>query len=625
MTYLAFDPDLLRAARHRLAGLPEWLARLRCADALADDANRAMAALGRDLADVWLPCIDRVLATDALTAGARRRLAPTDLERALVDEITTDGRAVIDDPLECGPPILGPTEARALARLLVLDARHRFTGDADDAHLLDTDAEIAWLTEALAGIARDEVALRAFLDTFDEWDAVVAWVLEWRRGALDDLARGDGSDARERLALLDALCAALAQVLDGAPRNGAAWPHQLDAIDPMAGALLARHLQLAPLDRARLGAALVDRYWRGDAPRQGVLLERIGDAVIPSLIEHDRAAPGVLTEFIRLVDPAALYFSANDTSLITTAMVASTRTDATTATEILTRYLDNAVEHSTSYFPAPGSDFEVQAALAAMALPWVGWLAGRWRDLSWTREERDARIGVIVATGRARDVITRGRAVWVDPLIADGLVDTDGGANAAVLHDLAEALTVVMERMRTATIDNARDLVLIGDVIARLAAAVPELLTGGAAAVGGGAGGVVATDSATSASSSAATDALGRAIDAAVAWGRSRGILPPTAEMVANDAQRVWLQGTLDGKVFLVIAGLAALEGAGRLPTGVRDRVDLDDLTGCPAEAIEERLFALARAEDLSAAQRRDVALVVSSVLNVGEARLLCE
>ncbi|HQV57917.1 MAG TPA: hypothetical protein PKV27_07885, partial [Ilumatobacteraceae bacterium] len=124
MNYLAFDPLQLDAARRRAATLLEATTQLRCYDPLAADADVMLRSLSSRLVNDWVPLINRVLASTALTEYEARRLAPTDLQRAVFDELIAPGWQVTVDPMQGAVSMTG-AQAIALAGRLAGDVDGR--------------------------------------------------------------------------------------------------------------------------------------------------------------------------------------------------------------------------------------------------------------------------------------------------------------------------------------------------------------------------------------------------------------------------------------------------------------------------------------------------------------------
>lgn len=607
MTYLAFDPWLLAAARHRAAAIPEGLARLRSADPLAADANRALSVLIEQLQDQWIPLIDRVLACTALTATEQRVLAPTDLQRVILAEALSRGWRLVGDPLAAtgGGPVLSIEQVRTLAGVLAEDAEHRSSGDEHDRHLTDEDAEIAWLAEAMDSIGADADLTAAFNETFTAWPAFAGWIsARWVQ--LIGAAKEEPGNHywRERGDDLDRLLRGIATVIRAAsPGDGP--PQRLAELTPYAAALLTARMELDPEVRARFSAELINRYWNGGgSARPAVDVERIGDVLLPAVL----AIPSSATTLLEVVHPDALYFAALDTSLTHRVLVAGTEPPMRIhrVSALLTTFLDDAAR-THEYALPPGADFEVQAALAAMALPWLGWIAARYESLGWTEAERDRRLEVVLSTERARQVILGGQGTWVTTLADDDLVQPDGRRNPIVLDDVATALSLILDRVRRGEISEASQSVFIGDVIEKLAGHLPDLISmkrPGAEKL--------------------AKEMVGRAVDSAVAWARRNGVLPPTKDQVDERSAAAWRRRSLDGKVYVIVLALSLMEHRGSLPKGFVERIDLGDPDGCEAAAIQRRLAGLALDPGLTHEQSVDVHDVVSTLINPGEASLLC-
>lgn len=602
MTYLAYDPQLLDAARRRAATLLEAIRQLHCTDALAVDAASALRSLASQVTNEWTPTINRVLASPALTEATARAINPTDLQRAVFDELVGSGWHVISD-LETGPTPMTRAEAVALARRLASDA---------DGRLTDEDAEVVWLASALARIGADPGLRAAFITAFDDWERLIQRIVDRQFQLLGEVRREQRTgnttgEWHQRLNQLETLTAGVASIVAGTARSrDGAWPALLDQLSPYAAALLVAQMDLDAGTRARVSAALILRY--PNEPRQHVDIERIGDVLLPPILADPSWATSLL--FSLGEDPGALYFASLDTSLTKRVMVAGVnqRTDPNTAMRLLGTYLDHYSDHHQSYSPPPGPDFQVQAALAMMAAPWLGWICARYGQFGWSKADRDRYLDILVDTEESRQVLIDSHATWVAPLSDRQLVDADGRPNPLVMRELAQTLTVVQERMRAEQVSDAQAAVLMGDVFAELVTYVPKLIT--------------LPDPATT---EVARKAAGQAIDIAVDWARANNVLPPTAEMVDEQAKAQWLRRTLDGKVYLAILSLAMVERNGGVPEGFTHRLNLVDLKGeCEAEQIEERMNALVADPQLTPDQRANVSVVIASTLNFGEAAALC-
>ena len=582
MTYLAFDPQLLAAARQRAAGLPEGLARLRSPDPLASAANDAVRAMIDQLVGEWIPLIDRVLNCPALTRAEQRTVAPTDLQRAVLDEVV------------------------ARRWRLAEDAEHRFTGDEGDRHLTDEDAEIVWLAQALTAIGADERLAETFTAEFSAWPAFTAWVSA-RWVELVSAAREEPAAAEwtARQVVFDRLLTAMATIV-ARSTPAVVPPPLLDSMTPYAAALLVARMDLDPALRANLTAELINRYWDGDPQRRHVAVERIGDVLLPAVL----ATPGSAFTVLELVDPAALYFAALDTSLTAGVLQAAADLAVPThrASAVLTKFLDHAAGHG-EYAVPPGIEFQVDAALAAMAAPWLGWICTRFAFLGWTEAERDRRLGVIVATEQARAVLLDSRGQWVHGLVGVDLVDDDGRPHTILVEEVSETLNLVLARMRRAQVSEGRQSVFIGDIVEKLASLAPQLISMKRPGM-----------------EQLAKETVGRTVDSFVDWARRNGVLPPTKEGLDEQAAAAWRRRSLDGKVYVVVLTLALMEHRGGLPAGFVARIDLgqDDTARCEPQRIHDRLIGLARQPGLTIDQRNDITAVVNTLLNDGEASHLC-
>jgi len=603
VNYLAFDPLQLDAARRRAATLLEATTQLRCYDPLAADADVMLRSLSSRLVNDWVPLINRVLASTALTEYEARRLAPTDLQRAVFDELIAPGWQVTVDPMQGAVSMTG-AQAIALAG--------RLAGDVDG-RLTDEDDEVVWLAGALATIGADSVLRAAFIAVFDDWERLTQRLVNRRFQLLDEVHRErrtgqvDGRWQR-RLQALEAMTSGVASIIARTARSrDGSWPVIVDRLDPYAAALLVAQMDLDPGTRARLSASLILRY--PNEPRQHVDIERIGDVLLPPIL----ADPSWTTSLLQYlaVDPGALYFASLDTSLTERVMVAGVNqhTDPTAAMALIGTYLDDYSDHHQSYSPPPGSEFQVQAALAMMAGPWLGWICARYERFDWDKQaDRDRYLSILVDTEESRQVLVASSEAWVHRLADQQLVDTAGRPNPIVMRELSQTLTVVNERMRAEHVSDAQSAVLLGDIFTELTSHLPELIAMKNPAMG-----------------EVAKQTAGQAIEIVVDWARANNVLPPTAEMVDDQAKEQWLRRTLDGKVYLVALGLAMVEHSGGIPAGFTRRLDLSDLDeGCEAEQIEERMAALSADPQLTEQQRANVNIVVANTLNFGEAAALC-
>jgi hypothetical protein len=230
MTLLAFDPDLLRALERRTTRAIEELRSLRSdfrsvrGDAVADEVFRQLLTVERDLTDVWVPTLRRILLSSVMQWS---------------------GHLTITDPF--ATPVRIP-----LATIL------------DDTVAPDPDRIIA-LTRQLSIIAADPVlsseVVREMTSLESEWSALCNDLAQ-RREALLIEAAGDPARMADA-ARIDAALAAFAHVMqralipdDGCPELGALLS-PLSRLQPYAAAAVVRSLQLDSDTLAMVADALI--------------------------------------------------------------------------------------------------------------------------------------------------------------------------------------------------------------------------------------------------------------------------------------------------------------------------------------------------------------------------------
>lgn len=279
MTFLAFDPDQLRALALRARMALVELAALPTNDPAAEAADRAVRAAMRTLQLGLLPAVQRVLASPPLRAPVDRYDDVDALPYAAIRELVTErGWSVGVDPLADDRTRVTREEAAALARRLRAMQPREVLDDPDTA---------AWLTAELRVIAGDVALSRLFGDEFGRW---VEWADELaERHALVHRSDGDLATAARRL---DDLLGALAAVAAGRLEHDATTPDRLAWLDdarPYGAALFLGRLDLPAGMLAGLAARTLRR-----APDP---LDGIGPTTADLVLQAVLRRPDAVTRF----------------------------------------------------------------------------------------------------------------------------------------------------------------------------------------------------------------------------------------------------------------------------------------------------------------------------------------
>lgn len=359
MTFLAFDPDRLRALVLRTRLLLVELSALPTDDPAAEAADRAVRSVLRTLELGLLPAVRRVLDSPPLrapmAAGADLDGLPAALAREMV---VTRGWAVMVDPVADDPTHITPEEVVALA------GRLRST---EPREVVDDPELSGWVAQELAAVAADPALCRLFDRHFPAWgawaDLMAARRITWERAAVAAAPRVDDAveDARRTL---DRLVSAFARVagaaaLDGDHAGLQALPW-LDDATPYAAAMFLGWLALPARRFTDLAMRILHR---APDPRDG-----LGDTTADLVLRAALANPGALTEFTlaALSQTDLLHLGLHHPHLLADALTRASAPDAadsTTAAAIVVPVLRAAMRRAVPSLRSTD--------LADLAAPWT--------------------------------------------------------------------------------------------------------------------------------------------------------------------------------------------------------------------------------------------------------------
>jgi len=97
MGLLAYDPTRLAFLRRVMAATVDELCAVQCSDPGAVAAMRRVRTIRLDLAETWLPLVDRILSSPAMTSSARRDAGIRDLAGSLTF-VMAEGYGTIAPP-----------------------------------------------------------------------------------------------------------------------------------------------------------------------------------------------------------------------------------------------------------------------------------------------------------------------------------------------------------------------------------------------------------------------------------------------------------------------------------------------------------------------------------------------
>lgn len=476
MTYLAYDPERVRALSTAMRDALDELATFACDDPLGGDALDHVRLVRLHLDQLWLPLVERIVRTDPLARPAR--LAVDDLGQSLLTIVSAlPGWQLADvrsDPLEAlpgSPPTV--QQAAALAEVL----QH-----GDLAALLDTPAERRWLAAELALIAADPALAAAFAGGFDRWGELADRLGDRRRAALDDSVRPVDDAGRFDVARIDATYAAIAAIWTSVHGRDAVGD-LVRTMEPYAAAATIRVLTLDPATLTALSIETLarfddrDGYWAEDL----VTGPKTGDLLFETIL----GTPGGATAFVIAVadDPGLLWWTAADASL--PQQVALVGTDpanigAVDAGAVLHAFagwfavLQPADQRNLVHLASP---WESRATLGALAAPWFteyGSGTDVWGD---DPEVRRADLAFVIEDPAARDQLFERMRALAATLDGEPQRHRSEQAIAAAIGMLVELDTE--RKIRHATLDKAEwdtSWGLVEMFITYTGKAVPELL-----------------------------------------------------------------------------------------------------------------------------------------------------
>ena len=570
MPYMGYDRDHLEALRRAMRRAADELGDRRCADPLALDAMRVASAVRTGLQTEWLPLLDGILGCVALEQRSPVWLSSSDLRNIVLLQAQAAGWQILTDPLNgsLSAPIT-EAEARAIATALADE-------DLDD--LLDSDAEVVWLTAAMTTIGGNPTLAAAFTDAFGgafggdaAWAALLDHLGLERAGWADRLSRDPNDErASTRMRVLDQAMAALAAIYAAGPHEGhRGWyPTVTQHIEPYTAALLVGHLDLGREMLAAVAHDLLRRWY--DAPFGVLWVDQhyAGDNAADLLFALLVAEPGAPTAFLRRAAerPELVLLTAQYDHNVKALLLAGTspeHIDPADAGRVIVPIIDALRAPGWQY--AAGHDGFTRTApaiIGSVIAPWLLQFGPRASQWQWTADDADDALRWVIDDPATALALVDAMQRWRNHIASTELIADDGRIDEDALHDLAEMVVQLEVAFRDEEVDDAADARFwsdLGFAVAELV--IPALFANPAAGL--------AADLTVAALSPAVQGALQRF-----------GVIAPGEDEARQEAQRRFGSRLTDTAVIAVIATVGHLIDSGLLPPDALD--GLDPVAGGP-------------------------------------------